>query len=95
MSKLTTLPAVRCLHPVDRRRPGHDRRVGVGNGRERYAAPAEGVQNFVMCSQIAALRSTGKSLMPDGFEENLSPEDVADLLAFLAQPDARLFCKAK
>jgi putative heme-binding domain-containing protein len=56
---------------------------------------SEGLQDFVRRSQIAELRSTGKSLMPDGFEENLSPEDVADLMAFLAQPDARLFSKAK
>jgi putative heme-binding domain-containing protein len=54
---------------------------------------AEGVQDFVLRSKIEELRSTGKSLMPDGFEENLSPEDVADLLAFLAQPDARLLSK--
>jgi putative membrane-bound dehydrogenase-like protein len=56
---------------------------------------AEGVQDFVPRSQIAELRSTGKSLMPDGFEETFSPQDVADLLAFLAQPDARLFSKPK
>jgi putative heme-binding domain-containing protein len=56
---------------------------------------AEGAQDFVLRSQIAELRSTGKSFMPDGFEENLSEADVADLLAFLAQPDARLFSKAK
>jgi putative membrane-bound dehydrogenase-like protein len=56
---------------------------------------AEGMQDFVMRSQIAELRSTGKSLMPDGFEQNLSEADVADLLAFLAQPDARLFSRPK
>ena len=33
--------------------------------------------------------------MPDGMEENLSEQDVADLLAFLAQPNAHSFSKPK
>jgi len=56
---------------------------------------AEGAQDFVLREQIEELRSTGKSLMPDGMEENLSEADVADLLAFLAQPNAQLFSKPK
>ena len=52
---------------------------------------AEGSQDFVPRQQIAELRATGKSLMPDGLEQQLNETDVADLLAFLAQPDARLF----
>jgi putative heme-binding domain-containing protein len=34
-------------------------------------------------SEIEELRNTGRSLMPEGFEKNLSPQDFADLLAFL------------
>jgi putative heme-binding domain-containing protein len=56
---------------------------------------AEGVQDFVPRPQIAELHSTGKSLMPDGFEETFTPADVANLLAFLAQPDARLLSQPK
>jgi putative membrane-bound dehydrogenase-like protein len=56
---------------------------------------AEGAQDVVLRSQIEELRSTGKSLMPDGLEDNLSQTEVADLLAFLAQPDARLLSKSK
>ncbi len=56
---------------------------------------AEGAQDFVLRSQIEELRATGKSLMPEGLEQNLSPQDVADLLDFLAQPDARLFSAGK
>jgi putative membrane-bound dehydrogenase-like protein len=56
---------------------------------------AEGVQDFVTRGQIEELRATGKSLMPDGLEQSLSEADVADLLAFLAQPDARLFSRPK
>ncbi|REK09877.1 MAG: hypothetical protein DWQ37_17365 [Planctomycetota bacterium] len=54
---------------------------------------AEGAQDFVPREQIAELRATGKSLMPDGMEQQLNETDVADLLAFLQQPDARLFSK--
>jgi putative membrane-bound dehydrogenase-like protein len=54
---------------------------------------AEGAQDFVRRDQIEELRSTGKSLMPEGLEENLSEADVADLLAFLSQPNASLFSK--
>jgi putative heme-binding domain-containing protein len=56
---------------------------------------AEGAQDVVLRSQIDELRATGKSLMPDGMEENLSEAEVADLLAFLADPDARLFSQPK
>jgi hypothetical protein len=45
----------------------------------------------VMRAQIEELRGTGKSLMPEGLEGSLSEENVVDLLAFLAQPDAALF----
>jgi putative heme-binding domain-containing protein len=34
-------------------------------------------------SDIEELRNTGRSLMPEGFEKNLSPQDFANLLAFL------------
>ncbi|MGD9720700.1 MAG: PVC-type heme-binding CxxCH protein [Pirellulales bacterium] len=52
---------------------------------------AEGAQDFVPRAQIEQLRATGKSLMPEGMEQNLSPQDMADLLDFLARPDAGLF----
>jgi putative membrane-bound dehydrogenase-like protein len=56
---------------------------------------AEGAQEIVLRSQIEELRGTGKSLMPEGLEQNLSEENVSDLLEFLAQPDARLFTAPK
>jgi putative membrane-bound dehydrogenase-like protein len=55
---------------------------------------AEGAQDFVLRTQIDELRATGKSLMPEGMEQNLSLQDVADVLDFLAQPDARLLPSA-
>jgi len=52
---------------------------------------AEGAQEVVLRSQVEELRSTGKSLMPEGFEQTFDEQQVADLLEFLAQPDAGLF----
>jgi hypothetical protein len=31
------------------------------------------------------MRLTGQSLMPEGLEQNLGPQDMADLIAFLRQ----------
>ncbi len=56
---------------------------------------AEGAQDVVLRSQIEELRSSGKSLMPEGLEQTLMPDDVADLLSFLARPDGRLLGELK
>jgi putative heme-binding domain-containing protein len=49
---------------------------------------AEGVEDTVLRTEIEDLRTTGKSLMPEGLEQVLRPQDVADLLAFLRRGDA-------
>lgn len=46
---------------------------------------AEGKTASIPRRTIEALRGTGRSLMPEGFEQALSPADFADLLAFLRQ----------
>jgi putative membrane-bound dehydrogenase-like protein len=51
---------------------------------------AEGLEEVVPRAEIEALRSTGRSLMPDGLEQVLSAEDLADLIAFLRSPDLPL-----
>jgi putative membrane-bound dehydrogenase-like protein len=56
---------------------------------------AEGAQDLVLRAQIEELRSSGKSLMPEGMEQNLSEQNVADLLEFLARPEAGLFAPAR
>jgi len=43
----------------------------------------DGVVESIPRSELESLRSTGKSLMPEGFERNLTAMDLADLLAFL------------
>lgn len=46
---------------------------------------AEGVEEVILRSQIDELTATGSSLMPDGFEQRISLQEMADLLAWLAQ----------
>jgi putative heme-binding domain-containing protein len=40
----------------------------------------------VLRSEIASLKSTGASLMPEGLEAVLTPQSLADLMAYLRQP---------
>lgn len=44
----------------------------------------------IMRSQLKELRADNKSLMPDGLEQGLSVQDIADLLMFLGKPDGSL-----
>ncbi|MBX3414342.1 MAG: c-type cytochrome [Pirellulales bacterium] len=50
----------------------------------------EGKEQVVLRNEIEALESSGKSLMPEGLERDLSEQDLADVIAFLqgvsAQP---------
>jgi len=45
----------------------------------------EGKTTVVLRNQIEMLRSTGKSLMPEGLERELTVQDCADLFAYLRQ----------
>lgn len=47
---------------------------------------AGGVDQEIPRSEVEALHSTGRSLMPEGFEQTLSEQDLADVLAFLRRP---------
>jgi putative heme-binding domain-containing protein len=47
---------------------------------------AEGVEQSILRSEIEALRPSGRTLMPEGLEETLGPQGLADLIAFLKQP---------
>jgi putative heme-binding domain-containing protein len=51
---------------------------------------ARDVHYTVLRSDIVELRPSTQSVMPEGFEATLSPQDVTDLLAFLHQPDPML-----
>jgi putative membrane-bound dehydrogenase-like protein len=45
-----------------------------------------GSSRTIMRSEIEQLKNTGISLMPEGLEEKISPEAMADLLAYLQSP---------
>ena len=44
-------------------------------------------------SKIKELKASGKSLMPEGLEQGLSQQDMADLVEFLRKPDKSLLPK--
>jgi putative heme-binding domain-containing protein len=44
---------------------------------------AEGLRDTLLRSQIKELKSTGRSLMPEELEKNLSLQDIANLLDFI------------
>jgi putative heme-binding domain-containing protein len=46
-------------------------------------------------SDLTELKTSGKSLMPDGLEAGMSEQDFADLIEFLRRPDRTLFTQAK
>jgi putative membrane-bound dehydrogenase-like protein len=46
----------------------------------------EGKEQVLLRSELDDLRSTGKSLMPEGLEKELTKEDMADLIAYLIAP---------
>jgi putative membrane-bound dehydrogenase-like protein len=50
-------------------------------------ALANGVQESIPRSEIAEMRGTGLSLMPVGMEQDITPEAMADLLAYLQSLD--------
>jgi len=45
---------------------------------------ANGKRRSIARAELETLRSTGRSLMPEGLEKDLSPQDVADVIAYLA-----------
>ena len=44
----------------------------------------DAVERTILRSRIEALRGVGASLMPEGLEAAITPQEMADLLAFLA-----------
>jgi putative heme-binding domain-containing protein len=37
--------------------------------------------------ELKTIRASGQSIMPDGLEQGIVPQEMADLLGFLARPD--------
>jgi putative membrane-bound dehydrogenase-like protein len=44
---------------------------------------AEGIEETVLRRNIEEISGTGRSLMPEGFEKKIKPQEMADLLAYL------------
>ncbi len=51
---------------------------------------AQGEETVVPLKSVEQLRASNKSLMPEGFETKITPQAMADLLAFLRQPSREL-----
>lgn len=60
--------------------------VVLGDGEEVILKDANGELVFVESAEIAARKELEKSLMPDNVALGLSPQDLADLLAYLTSP---------
>jgi putative heme-binding domain-containing protein len=48
---------------------------------------ANGKEHVILRSDLDELRSTERSIMPEGIERDLSPQDVADVLAYVSRFD--------
>jgi putative membrane-bound dehydrogenase-like protein len=49
----------------------------------------QGQEQVLLRSELEELQSTGKSLMPEGLEKDLSKQDLADLIAYLTDGGTR------
>jgi putative heme-binding domain-containing protein len=49
----------------------------------------EGKQDTIPRSEIEQFKASGKSMMPDGLEQTLTPDQLVDLLEFLHDPDVK------
>ena len=48
----------------------------------------EGKQQTILRTDLETLQATGKSLMPEGLEKDLSPQDLANVIAYLRSSGA-------
>ncbi len=44
---------------------------------------AHGVSEAILRMQIDELSSTGKSFMPEGFQQKFNPQEIMDLIVYL------------
>lgn len=60
--------------------------IAAETGNSMVMKLADGTTRTLLRSSIASLRSANLSLMPEGLETGLSPQDLADLIRFLQSP---------
>ncbi|WP_417849190.1 neutral/alkaline non-lysosomal ceramidase N-terminal domain-containing protein [Thalassoglobus sp.] len=46
-------------------------------------------QRVILRNQLEEIRSTGKSLMPEGLEKTMKPQDFADVIEYVRQKDSK------
>jgi hypothetical protein len=56
------------------------------SGTSMTLVDAQGKQHDILRSEIELISSTNKSLMPEGFENQLSEQELADVIAFVKGP---------
>ena len=57
--------------------------MGTETGNSITLVAAENKRQVILRSDLEELQSTGKSLMPDGLEKEISPQNFADLIAYI------------
>ena len=57
--------------------------LSIETGSSVTLLAAEGKSESVLRTEIEELRSTGKSLMPDGLEKDMSHQDLADVIEYV------------
>ncbi len=60
--------------------------LAAESGSSITLAMQEGKQESILRRDIDELRGTGKSMMPEGIERDLSVQDVADIIAYMRTP---------
>jgi putative membrane-bound dehydrogenase-like protein len=53
-------------------------------------AQANGLEEKILRSEIKSLRASTLSLMPEGLEQGITPQDMADLIAYVKQTNSNL-----
>jgi putative heme-binding domain-containing protein len=60
--------------------------LAAETGNSVTLAEPDGKQRVILRADLEELLSTGKSLMPDGLEKDISRQEMADLIAFIRGP---------
>jgi hypothetical protein len=47
---------------------------------------AGGAEELISRGELKEFTSSGRSLMPEGFEAGLKPQDLADLISYVLNP---------
>lgn len=59
--------------------------LAMESGNSLTLLAQENKQQTILRTELEALESTGKSLMPEGFEKDFAPQQLADVIAYLRQ----------